>query len=36
MRVARHPAAVLAILALPLLAACASIPTSGPIQQGQL
>jgi hypothetical protein len=30
----RYPTVAIAIVALPLLAACASIPTSGPIQQG--
>jgi hypothetical protein len=30
----RPPRAALALLVVPLLAACASIPTSGPIQQG--
>ena len=34
MRGTRSLGAVVALLALPLLAACASIPTSGPIQQG--
>ena len=34
MRVMRSPAGIVVVLALPLLAACASIPTSGPIQQG--
>ena len=30
----RQPAVVIAALVAPLLAACAVIPTSGPIQQG--
>ena len=34
MRRVRYPLGAVALLALPLLAACASIPTSGPIQQG--